>query len=77
MQQSNAGDVLLESFSEDEGDEDFIVESSTASSQEVQNLLDRKVELEKQKKNQELHSQHVQVSSLNMFFIYFLQLTYF
>uniref|UniRef100_A0A1Y1L3P3 PIN domain-containing protein n=2 Tax=Photinus pyralis TaxID=7054 RepID=A0A1Y1L3P3_PHOPY len=53
-------DLLVESFSEDEGVEDDISSSHENTSAEIQYLLNRKVELEKRQRTQELHRQRVQ-----------------
>ncbi|KAK5644530.1 hypothetical protein RI129_005830 [Pyrocoelia pectoralis] len=53
-------DLLVESFSEDEGVEDDISSSHENTSSEIQYLLNRKVELEKRQRTQELHRQRVQ-----------------
>lgn len=55
-------DLMVESFSEDEGIEDEPVAENAPS--EIRELLTRKVELEKKQRNQELHRQHVKVLSL-------------
>lgn len=52
-------DLMVESFSEDEGIEDEPLAENTPS--EIRELLTRKVELEKRQRNQELHRQRVKV----------------
>lgn len=60
-------DLLVESFSEDEdGDanadkEKNVQSSGDATPGEIRTLLDRKVELERRQRTQELHRQRVQV----------------
>ncbi|KAK4875117.1 hypothetical protein RN001_011539 [Aquatica leii] len=53
-------DLLVESFSEDEGVEDDISSLHENTSSEIRYLLNRKVELEKRQRTQELHRQRVQ-----------------
>ncbi|KAF5286717.1 hypothetical protein FQR65_LT12470 [Abscondita terminalis] len=53
-------DLLVESFSEDEGVEDDISSLHENTSSEIRYLLSRKVELEKRQRTQELHRQRVQ-----------------
>ncbi|KAF5269666.1 hypothetical protein FQA39_LY08589 [Lamprigera yunnana] len=56
----NDDDLVLESFSEDEGVEDDIISLHETTSSEIRYLLNRKVELEKRQRTQELHRQRVQ-----------------
>lgn len=58
----NGDDLMVESFSDDEGIEDEPVAENAPS--EIRELLTRKVELEKRQRNQELHRQRVKVSAL-------------
>lgn len=66
--QNEVENLLVESFSEDEGESTTV--SSTLdenASSEIRELINRKQELEKRHKNQELHRLQVQVSSNFLF----------
>lgn len=58
--QMNSSEVLVESFSEDENEGEQV---PVGTSEEIQQLLSRKVQLEKTRKTQELHKRRVQVST--------------
>lgn len=57
---------MVESFSEDEGEEDNEKAVQNVPS-EIRELLSRKVELERRHRNQELHRQRVKVRYLCIF----------
>lgn len=55
----DSNEVLVESFSEDENEGEQVPVGTSA---EIQQLLSRRVELEKRRRTQELHKRRVQVS---------------
>lgn len=68
---------MVESFSEDEQEEEQNLAENTPS--EIRELLTRKVELEKRHRNQELHRQRVKVGKYfigSNVFVFFRRLLY-